>query len=297
MKAAGTERIDGKDGAQGTASRRDIRVEDVEHRQPDGTVLLLRTFSLGEPRRAILLLPDMGESLSDGLYDALARSLLSPGTVAYAVELRGHTLSQGRWSLHAHRVDIAYLIAHLRRLHGELFVVASGISASTMLEYDDQAHRFPSRMPPLPSGMLLLSPTFSGKDALPKATRPKPAMRRIAPALHDRLVLRALRGKGGAGYGHCRIDRAGARVFWDELSAYRFGPVRVQTPSAMLVPMDTHAEPLKRVFGNVRLMRFDWLPSLRRRDIDAVELAQHLHEISAAFASVAAAERPIRFRG
>ena len=47
-------------------------------------------------------------------------------------------------------------------------------------------------MPPLPSGMLLLSPTFAGAQLLPKIPSPAHALKKAMPRLHASVLLRAL---------------------------------------------------------------------------------------------------------
>lgn len=258
------------------------RGEDLLHKQPDGTRLLVRRWGTG--KRAVLILPALGESLSEGFYDRIASAILARDLTVYALELRGHDLSQGWWTLNAFRVDVAYWIATLSEKHRHVYVIASGLSASVMLEYEEQAHRMPD--PPIPDGMLLLSPVFRGRDVLPELPRTfLPGGRRRALA---RIFARA---DGSHGFRRCRLDREGMERLWDELSAYVLPPVRVQTPSVMLVPTEVHANPLKRVFGSIAIRRVVWLHG----DTEA-GLAAHLAEVREAFRAVREAEKPIRFR-
>jgi hypothetical protein len=264
-------------------------------RMPDGTLLFVRELRQGDVRRQVLILPHLGESIMDPAHERIARSIMEEGMLVRLVELRAHKLSEGHWSLGAFRRDLTQLIAQCASSGVPLYVVAWGLCASTMLEYDDQAHTFRGMFPPLPSGMLLLDPLFSGKDILPRS-RLHRAARAVSPALSRAVLSRLLRAPGGYGFGACRLRREDLSRFWRELSAYEFVPVRAQTPSWALVPIDEHADPLKRIFGSVRVKRVDWLHHLRAGKLSSAQAAQHLAELRSAFSAVLESEPPIRFR-
>jgi len=255
-------------------------VEDIHHRQPDGTMIYGKRWALGKTNTAILIIPNIGETLLDGYYGRFAEHLLEKGTAIFILELRGHKLSEGEWSLHAYRADIAYWMAHFRSTYKHLYVVAHGFSASTMLEYDDQAHRFPSQLPPLPDGMVLIDPIFSGKDLLPAHGRGHKVARTL---LGNRAYEKKLRGMN--------VRFADPKAFWKEMEAYVLDPVRIQTPSVLFVAGDELASPLKRVFGSVNMRRVTWLHHGTR-----AEFAKHARAITEAIAYVKQEGKPHRFR-
>lgn len=135
--------------------------EIMHERMPDDTLLYVRRFD-GDKKNVILVLPDVGESIEGGIYPALQKLL--PGFTAYFVELRGHYNSQGTHTLYHHWHDIQYWVIRLKKEYDNLYVVARGLSASLLLKYEDQAHYIgENARPPLPDGLILLSPSFTGE--------------------------------------------------------------------------------------------------------------------------------------
>ncbi len=230
-------------------------MEELHHKVHDGSVQYARKYEGDSP--AILVLPDFGESLKDDFWIML-RSYL-PKNVTYFVELRGHPLSSGEYSLKHHWEDIQYWVMRLQREHGNVVVVAKGLTASMLLHYESQAHLLVDR-PPLPEGMVLLSPWFQGKRVV---------------------------------WNHCRKPRE-HKAESKRLYNFVLSPVRVQTPTRIFIPHeDFTVNHLKKIFGKCLTRKVRWLHPGHRPT--KVELKQGLKEVGEAIASVLEEERPIRF--
>lgn len=224
---------------------------------PDGTILFVRRC--GEDNPAILILPALGERA-----DAHLRTLeaVAPLGTAYLMELRGHGLSEGEYSLALHRRDVLGWLRFLRRQHGHVYVVAHGLSASLLLEHEESAHRrHAEERPDLPDGMVLAEPVFG--HALPRF-----------------FALRALRRR----YPALRMPRDARRLL-DDLSSFSLAPVRAQTPTVVL---STNDDILRRVF-HARLLRTEACGTDAQR-------AHLVQSIARELAHVMQQERPIRFR-
>jgi hypothetical protein len=96
----------------------------------DGRILLLHRRAHGN-KRAILISCGLKENST--FYERLAEDLADEQTTSYTLELRGHG-SEGKWSLHDHRKDIAHILDLLHKKFKSVYVVASGCSAQVMLE-------------------------------------------------------------------------------------------------------------------------------------------------------------------
>jgi pimeloyl-ACP methyl ester carboxylesterase len=242
----------------------------IHPRLPDGTITAVRHYVPERNSRiACLLLPDLGES--SVVYEGLGKLLAEAGAEVYAPDLRGHAMSEGTWSLSAQRADIAAWIHVLRVEHERVVIVASGLHASLLLELEEQAHEMRSiERPDLPDGLVLLEPLLNGVTIRPRGA---------GALLTDR-------------FGECRDLTARARA---ELSHFRLGPVRVQTPTVLFVKgslvSDDPQDVLKRIFGNVKVFRAPWISPTTR-----VERIRAEHEIARSVVSLSKAEQPIRFR-
>lgn len=264
-------------------------MRDIVHEQPDGVHVVIRAIARGT-NVGVLILPDIGDSILDGFLDRIAEQIASDDTTVYIPELRGHPASQGAWSLHLYRADIAHWLAHYRHLHDRFYVVALGLSASTMLEYDDQAHRFRGTIPPIPDGMLLLGPTFSGEEILPYLSTVTHFTRKAFPGLSERLLARKVPKR----LRRCRF--ANLSDSWRDLLTYRLAPVRAQTPTVVLAAQDEHADPFKRIFGSVRIRKVPWLHHLRSGLLSHAELLHRLGTVRAEFTRLREEDLPHRFR-
>lgn len=241
----------------------------------DGTILVARRHDpTGKPRAVALLVPDLGEDLTQ--VDGAAALLAQRGIRAFAVSLRGHGSSGGRWTLAGHLRDHRAWIATLsHRERGSvslpLLIIARGLSASVALLHEEVTHRHhASHIPPLPDGMLLLDPIARGASRVPRG---------LAAALSRR-------------HGACNFLSREQRGV---LRRFTLPPVRVQTPTILYASGPLHSEdpddPLRRVFGNARVRRATWLHPTTR--------VQHLradHEIARACVELLTADRPHRFR-
>ncbi|MBR9701068.1 hypothetical protein GOV11_04340 [Candidatus Woesearchaeota archaeon] len=138
--------------------------EQMHQMMPDGTRLFVRKFT-GDSDKAVLVLPDVGESIDEGIYPHLQKHL--SGYTSYFVDLRGHGHSHGKHILDHHWLDIQYWIIRLKKDHKRLYVIAKGLSASLLLKYEDQAH-YLDRIPPIPDGLVLLAPLFEGRHSKSK---------------------------------------------------------------------------------------------------------------------------------
>lgn len=229
-------------------------------------------YRYGSGSRAVLFLPSLGQSAD--VHRHVARALASDDTVCYLPDLRGHGLSQGRWSLFPYRADVAYWIASLRS-YSELYVIGHGLSASTMLEYDHQAHELDD-LPPMPDGMLLLGPLFSGREILPEG---------MFRMLNVRLFRKSL---------NCRLHDP--EEAWEEIARYGMHPCRIQTPATVLVAADEQRDPLDYLSGEVKVRRVPWLHHALSGRVTRAELARHTSEIRDELQQLFAADDPIRFR-
>jgi alpha-beta hydrolase superfamily lysophospholipase len=123
--------------------------QDIYLPMKDDTVLVVRKIS-GGSKRAVLLLPGRNEHIDLPLYqDVLSDAADAAGT-SYAVDLRGHGRSEGRWSMERHRADIARLLSLLHEKYAQVYVVAAGASAQVMLELEERGSKV--------QGMVLLLP-------------------------------------------------------------------------------------------------------------------------------------------
>ncbi len=247
------------------------------HRQPDGTILYGTSWRGNSAGTCILLLPNLGETLLHGRYETLCEHLSEEDRDVIALELRGHRLSQGEWSVHAFHADTAALLAYFRSRYETFVVIASGFSASVMLEYDDQAHEL-RPLPPLPDGMVLLDPVFDGNTLLPR----QGVVQRLARVVVPKQVVAK------------RLARLDVRFedpvrAWHFFERYRLEPVRIQTPTTLFIADDVLTDRLKRLFGSVTLEQLE--PGTTR-----AELARHTARVRAAVDRVLSGERPHRFR-
>lgn len=53
----------------------------------------------------------------------------------YLLELRGHGLSEGRWSSHTEKADVAYVVSLIKKRY-RTFILAKGASATLLLNQD-----------------------------------------------------------------------------------------------------------------------------------------------------------------
>ncbi len=240
----------------------------------DGTILIARRHDpIGRPRAVVLLMPDLGEDLAQ--IDDAAALLAQHGIRAFAVSLRGHGTSGGRWTLAGQLRDHRAWIATLRRERDSatlpLLIVARGLAASIALLHEEIAHRHHApRIPALPDGMLLLDPVARGASKAPRG------------------LIALLPRRQGACNALSREERGVLRRF-------TLPPVRVQTPTILYASGPLHSEdpedPLRRVFGNARVRRATWLhPTTRVQRLRADQ------EIARACVELLAADRPHRFR-
>jgi len=126
------------DNAAGGAGNAGVGFTDIHVRTPDDTILLCRKRSnaSGASRdTAVLVVPPLQATLAHGTYDRLCAVL--PGTV-YLLELRGHGLSEGKWSLQEHEKDIEFLVGELRRHFSAVMLVSFGGSASILLDMENR---------------------------------------------------------------------------------------------------------------------------------------------------------------
>jgi alpha-beta hydrolase superfamily lysophospholipase len=130
------------------------KVEDLYIPTHDGTILIVRRV-WGGRGKAVLVLPSEGEHISGAFYDDLGHAIADRNTTAYLLELRGHGISEGRWSLEEHRRDIDHVIEMLHKAFHEVYVIAQGLSASLMLEREHTGQAI--------NGMLLIAPRFEHK--------------------------------------------------------------------------------------------------------------------------------------
>lgn len=241
-------------------------MEERHHRLPDGTLVYEKAWESGR-EAGLLIIPDIGQTVLHPYFDRLGEHLSTHMDVVL-LELRGHRLSQGKWSLPQYRRDIAHWIVKYRSFK-RFYVLALGFSATTLLEYDDQAHTF--RGPPVPDGMVLINPAFSGSDVLPDGIfRRRAVMKHLAKH---------------------KVSVEDVGMLIRSMDAYVFNPVRIQTPSVVFVAGDVLGEPLQKIFGSVDLRTQRWLHHGTQ-----AEVAKHLKEVESAVKMLLSGERPHRFR-
>lgn len=115
---------------------------------PHNTVLVARKYDR-DTDTAVLIIPDFGETILHGKYDVLCESI--PFTT-YLLELRGHGHSEGQWTVAHHLNDVQVLLQSLSGKFRKVFIIAHGITASLLLEWEHQQHLLQ------PAGMLLVAP-------------------------------------------------------------------------------------------------------------------------------------------
>ena len=188
---------------------------------PDDTVLVVRRFD-GPLRAGVLIIPDHGKLIER--YERLAESLQAAGFNVFLLELRGHGLSEGNWSLQKHFSDIEQLLEALRyhKHHGALYIIAEGVSATLLLQ-----HR------PAVNGVVLLDPVQEWREV------------KLSP-VHVQLPTRIVVG-GGA----------------PELLKKIFGPVRVVTYNGRLQWMSMVQESLITLQNNKTIPNPTMHPALK----------------------------------
>ncbi|MDD9954507.1 MAG: alpha/beta fold hydrolase [Candidatus Woesearchaeota archaeon] len=247
----------------------------------------------------IVVFPGLGISSQHAFYQQLGDLDHS----VYVVELRGHGKSEGEWSLDHHRQDIAHVLREFKGKHNHLFTVASGLSASLLLEHEHMAHEQNPKGQPLPDGMVLLHPTMEGATLLPKDSLTTDVLR--AMPLLNQTFLRGMLEKmnkakghvdrpknwGKAHYGFCRVPKHYVKMFWEQLASYTMPKVRVQTPTTIFLPRGT-SDHLTRIYGNTRMKQVSWM-------VDDPSKAEHAHavqEVTNALQEIMKEEVPIRFK-
>lgn len=105
------------------------RTEDLHVPMIDGTLLVVRRTKCGD--KAVLVFPALGSTIDNDFHIDLCNI---EGATTYIVELRGHGLSEGRWSLEQQREDMRHIIKLLREHFHSVYVIAHDITAALMLE-------------------------------------------------------------------------------------------------------------------------------------------------------------------
>lgn len=230
-------------------------MEVLHHTMHDGVVQYARMYEGKGP--ALIIFPDFGESIKDNFWTTIRSHL--PGHAIYVVELRGHSLSGGAYTLDNHWHDIQYWILRAIKKHKEVVVIAKGLSASILLNYESQVHLLhETRRPPLPVGMVLLAPWFEGRKVSWKSCRKT-----------SKQVLKSLR-------------------------SFVLPPVRIQTPTKIFIPYEDYSMGhLKKIFGTCATEKVRWLH--KGHNPTRIELMHGLKQISEAVDEISEAERPIRF--
>ena len=135
----------------------------IHSKMSDGKLLLVKKFVYNKSNKAILILPRVGASIKEEFYQCLGQELSVQGEV-HLLELRGHKLSQGKYSVDAHWGDMQYWIVKLKKEYKEVFVVAEEMSASLLLQFESQVHTMTKSLrPPIPDGYVLIDPVFESK--------------------------------------------------------------------------------------------------------------------------------------
>jgi alpha-beta hydrolase superfamily lysophospholipase len=127
------------------------RYEDLFIPTHDARLLVLRRFN-GGGKRAVLIVPGMQRRISERWYDDLASSLRDESTTTYLLELRGHGLSEGKFSLDQHRKDLELVLGLLRKRFKKIFTISHDLSASVLLSHEHNL-----------DGMILIEPSLEHK--------------------------------------------------------------------------------------------------------------------------------------
>lgn len=228
--------------------------QDSHERMPDGIILHCRKRE-SRSREAVLVLPHITESITGDFYAEIERSLPSD-MAAWMIELRGHGISHGAYDLGKHRDDVRHWVTRLAD-HHRLFVIAVGMSASLVLQFEERANYLSaSRRPPMPGGMILVSPTFEG--GLP------------------------------ARLGSCKRP---ARSLAGELKEFILEPIRLQTPSRIFLPEKESIAHLRRLFGSCLARKVGWL----HPEASSLEERAGVKDVVAALEELREEDEPIRF--